>query len=245
MLRRIDAWVVTAAKNRKVFEVYGEPARCVSIRNGVDAGQPGEPLSRSALGLRKKSTVLLLASRAIPAKGWFHAVEMTQRLNEAGHATDLMLIGDGPAADEIAARRPPNVHLYGHVANLASYIAAADIGLLPSYFIGESMPLVLLDMMAQGKPVIATNVGEIPDMIGLGPDAGGFVVPLLDGEPDVASFVKAIQALKPAKTRAAMGERARARYERDYRIDAMVDTYRDLYLDLFRSRYPALRHRAA
>jgi glycosyltransferase involved in cell wall biosynthesis len=45
------------------------------------------------------------------------------------------------------------------------YIALADICLLPSTFIGESMPLVLIEYLAQSKVVITTDVGSIPRML--------------------------------------------------------------------------------
>src|SRR5690606_23755197 len=108
-------------------QIYGHPRSEVRIQNGVD-DEPGRPLTRKELRLRQNATVLCLATRAIPEKGWFEAVEIVERLNRSGERVDLMLIGDGPAADTIRSRRPEHVRLYGQVANLQDYIAAADIG---------------------------------------------------------------------------------------------------------------------
>lgn len=235
MLGRVDAWVTTARKNRRVFERYGQAAREEAIRNGVEI-ETGAPLSRRQLGLKPGSNVLCLASRAIPEKGWFAAVEMVERLNAAGRETELMLIGEGPAADAIAAQSPPHVRLYGQVDNLQDYIAAADIGILPTSFVGESMPLVLLEFMAHGKPVIATDMGEIPEMLGEGDAAGGVVVPLKGGKVDVDGFVAAVTRLWDASTRAALGQRAKRRFDEHYTIEEMVEEYSALYATFPRDR---------
>ncbi|MDP3898892.1 MAG: glycosyltransferase family 4 protein, partial [Mesorhizobium sp.] len=187
------------------------------------------PLTRAELGLRENAKVICLASRAIEQKGWREAVEMTRRMNAAGHATDLMLIGEGPEADALGGRAPPFVHLYGQVANLQDYIAAADIGILPTRFVGESMPLVLIEMMAKGTPVVATDVGAIPVMIGTDADAAGIVVPLVEGKADVAGFVDALSRLLDKDRRIAFGKAARKRFEERYSIDTMIDVYGDAY----------------
>lgn len=235
MLARVDRYVHTADKNMRVFEVYGEPKGSVRIVNGVEV-EPGHAKSRDELGLRNDAVVLCLASRAIAEKGWFEAVELTDALNAAGCKVDLMLIGEGPAADTVRKQAPRNVHLYGQVSNLQDYIAAADIGLLPSTFIGESMPLVLLEMMAVGKPVIATDVGEIGAIVGGGAQAGGIVVPLRYGKVDVAGFAAAIRSLLDKKRRARMGARARKRFEAQFTTDQMVQNYENLYRTVIAER---------
>ncbi|APH72584.1 glycosyltransferase [Aquibium oceanicum] len=228
LLERVDTWIPTARKNRRVFDVYGMPERELTIANGV-AIKPSRLLSRRSLGLRDDAIVLCLATRAIPEKGWFAALEMVERLNLAGDKVDLMLIGEGPAADEIARKVPEHVHLYGQVANLQDYIAVADIGILPSFFVGESMPLVLLEMIAQSRPVIATDVGEIPAMLGTGSDSGGIIVPLKGGKVDVDGFVAAIRSLMDPKSRRGAGERAKARFDAEYTMDGMIEAYSDVY----------------
>jgi glycosyltransferase involved in cell wall biosynthesis len=230
MLGRVQAWVPTAEKNKRVFKRHGEPARQTRIVNGIEV-KPAAPLSRDKLGLREDALVLCLATRAIEEKGWFAAVEMVKRLNADGLAVDLMLIGEGPAADAVAAEAPPYVRLYGQVANLQDYIVTADVGLLPSFFAGESMPLVLLEMMAQGLPVIATDVGDIPVILGEGPQAGGAIVPLKGKTVDVDGFVAEIRKLATPAARQAAGARAKTCFEKTYTMDGMVGAYRSLYRD--------------
>jgi glycosyltransferase involved in cell wall biosynthesis len=231
LLERVNAWVPTAEKNHRVFQIHGKPRRAQQILNGVGIELPKQ-LTRSRLGLRQDSTILCLATRAIEEKGWLEAVHVTEQLNRSGAHVDLMLIGEGPAAEKVRRLSPKNVHLFGHVENLHDYLAAVDIGLLPSFFGGESMPLILLEMMAMGKPVVATDVGEIANMIGHGDEAGGIVVPLAQGRPDVEGFVRAIRLLLDRDLRKALGCNALRRVQAEYTIEGMVASYRELYRDL-------------
>lgn len=232
MIARVDTFVPVAAKNRSMFAAFGTPQLERTIDNGVDA-RPGRPIPRARLGLRDESLILILASRAIPDKGWAAAVDLTARLNAEGLATDLILVGEGPEADALAARRPAHVQFVGHVSNVPDYLATADIGLVPSSFVGESLPLVMLELMAQGRPVVATDLGEIPRVLGSGvADAAGIVVPLVRGRVDLDGFAAAIRRLADPEIRHRMGATARARFEAGFTVDQMAQAYNRLYREM-------------
>lgn len=229
MLARVDTWVPTAGKNRELFARHGKPLREASVANGVEGGA-GVAIPREVLGLRPDALVLVLASRAIPEKGWQAAVDAVRNLNADGIAVDLLLIGAGAERDRLLREAPAHVVLIDQVENLRDYLATADIGLVPSTFKGESMPLVLLEMMAQGLPVVATDVGAIPQILadaGQGP--AGVVVPLKDGRVDLPGIAQAIAALADPHARATMGAAARATFEADYTLERMVEGYVALY----------------
>ncbi|CTQ32730.1 glycosyltransferase [Jannaschia rubra] len=232
MKARANAWVHTAAKNLAVFDRHGRPETLLRIPNGMAEDVAAPPLDRATLGLRPDAVVLCLASRALPSKGWAEAVDLTEAMNAEGHAVDLMLIGEGAMAAEVEARAADHVHLMGQVANLQDYLAVADIGLLPSYFVGESLPLVLLEMMAKSLPVVASTIGEIPAIVGTGPEAGGLLVPLTDSGIDTGALLSATRRLLDPDLRTTMGARARARFEEDFTLAKMVDRYAALYDDL-------------
>jgi len=249
MLQRADVWVHTAAKNLRLFSAHGRPAATVRIDNGVeiedrprDAGRG--PLCRSEVGLSASALVVCLASRAIAEKGWAEAVDAVSRLRTAGRDVELLLIGEGPAADAVRRNRPVGVIQVDHVSNLQDYLSLADVILLPSYFVGESLPLVLLEAMALGKPVIATPVGEIPALVGPASESAGVLVPLVDGRPDAAAIAAAIDSLAGVATRQAMGQAARRRFDHRYTLDAMVDRYAALYRSCLDARRPATRSAA-
>jgi glycosyltransferase involved in cell wall biosynthesis len=57
------------------------------------------------------------------------------------------------------------VHFLGFRPNIRDYFAISDIGFLPSRFRGESFPLVLIDCLLAGRPILASNIGEIRYML--------------------------------------------------------------------------------
>nr|WP_169618092.1 glycosyltransferase [Ruegeria sp. PR1b] len=250
MLARVNAWVYLAEKNIAVFDVFSQPERLLRIPNGMAADAVSASLSRAELGLREEAVVLCLAARAIASKGWAEAVDVVTQLNAEGAAVDLILCGEGPAAEEIRRRAPDHVVLTGQVSNVQDYFALADIGILPSYFQGESLPLALLEMMAQGLPLIASDVGEIAQVLGVEEGAeqaavagvkegkAGLLVPV-NRDPDsgamaldTEAFLAASRRLLDADLRARLARGARARFEAEFRLDQMVDRYAALYEDL-------------
>ena len=222
-------WVYTAEKNLAVFDTYDRPATLSRIPNGMTKEPIQTQYTRQDLGLRDDALVLCLASRAIDSKGWNEAVRLTKRLNDAGHVTDLMLIGEGPAADHIGAMAPDNVHLYGQVSNLQDYLRLADIGLLPSYFVGESLPLILLEMMAQSLPIVASEIGEIPWMLGAGETAAGLLIPLTKAGIDENALYDTIVQLTDPQLRNKIGVVSQEKFENNFTLEAMVDRYLETY----------------
>jgi glycosyltransferase involved in cell wall biosynthesis len=228
MLRVVDHWVYTADKNLKAFEAYGHPPSLSKITNGF-APKPPKPLSRDALGLRPDALVVCLASRAIESKGWRQAVAAVTQLNAEGLKVDLMLFGEGPEADRLSGETAAYVKLMGQVSNLEDYIAVADVGLLPSYFIGESMPLVLIEYMAQGKPVVATAVGEIASMM-VGPEGpAGVLLDLEFGTAPVRGIKSALTMLSNEPERWRLGAVAESQFQRLFSMDRMLSAYEALY----------------
>lgn len=186
--RNCDCFVWTAPKNRTVFERgILTPRRSMHIVNGFEPVEPSGA-SRSALSLPEDALIFTLASRAIESKGWLRALEAFHDVRQrVGGARDvrLQLIGDGPVADQLFSGPPiEGVHLVRHTARLADYIAASDVCLLPSWFSGESLPLVLIEFLAQGKPAIVSDIGNCAWAVDEGSRRGaaGVVLERVDGE---------------------------------------------------------------
>jgi glycosyltransferase involved in cell wall biosynthesis len=104
-------------------------------------------------------------------------------------------------------------------------MAAAHCLVLPSY--GEGLPMAILEAMGQGRPVIATRVGAIPELVRDGQE--GFLI-----EPgDVPALVEClVRVASDSDLVRRLGASARQRVEREYAIDVMVDRVADTYANL-------------
>jgi glycosyltransferase involved in cell wall biosynthesis len=165
--KRIDSYIYIAEKNLTPFP----PAfRCsnefVKIANAIPKSQ-SNPVPRYQLGVTPDDFVLCLVSRAIPEKGWEEAINAVIFANaNSTRSIHLLLIGNGPEFDRLR----PNIklhyiHFLGSRPHIVDYFATSDIGLLPSRFRGESFPLALIECLGAGKPILASNIGEIEQML--------------------------------------------------------------------------------
>ncbi|HWA97888.1 MAG TPA: glycosyltransferase, partial [Pirellulales bacterium] len=91
------------------------------------------------------------------------------------------------------------------------WIAAIDVGVLPTYYVGETLPNFVMECQAQGKPVIATDVAGIREMLTVDGALCGELIPLAnDGRADVASLAQAMNSyLHDSARRMADGELAK------------------------------------
>jgi glycosyltransferase involved in cell wall biosynthesis len=150
-------------------------------------------------------------------------------LVKEGNNAQLLLIGEGPTADAIRALSPKNVYLVGQVSNLHDYLSICDIGILPSYFPGESFPLILLDMMCNSLPIIASDIGDIPWIVGFDNDAAGITISMTESGIDENELYLASLKLSNPVVRSKFSANSRKRFEENFSIDIMVDRYLSLY----------------
>jgi glycosyltransferase involved in cell wall biosynthesis len=229
MLLEVDVWVYTAEKNKKVFDYFQKPDKLMKVLNGYERKIP-KKINKELLGIGENSFVLCLASRAISTKGWYIAVEVVERLNEKGYNVDLLLIGEGEAADEIAKTNKKDfIHLIGQVSNLEDYIAISDVGILPTFFVGESMPLVLIEFMAQGKPIISTDIGEIVDMTSDSEGSAAIILEIKNGSVNVDEFVDAVQRIyNDKKLIKELSVNSKRNFQR-FEMSQMIEAYKKIY----------------
>lgn len=163
----VDKWVYIVEKNIKFFveESFYDENRFIKIYNAVDQGR-FEKLSRSFCGIPENAFVFCLVSRAIPEKGWREAIEaVTLARSLCMEDIHLLLVGNGPMYDKLKDDSESFVHFAGFQPQAKTFFAMSDVALLPSTFKGESVPLSILEAYSVGKPVLATNLGEIPYML--------------------------------------------------------------------------------
>lgn len=181
--RCTQLWTYVADKNVDPFLERGlySGDRFIKIPNGLPTGQP-EGVRRDSLGIPSDGFLLCLVSRAIPEKGWWDAIEIVRRARmRSNREIHLLLVGDGPVHTELVkVGTEPFVHLIGFSDQPIAYLAASDMGFLPSTYHGESMPNVIIESLLAGKPVIASDLGEVRNMLGVGDALAGGVIPVDD-----------------------------------------------------------------
>lgn len=173
-----------------LIDLGASPDRAVLVQNGVDRGlfRPGDRLAaRRELDLPERARLIAFVGRLDPLKGVHELLASFEQLvataDGAAPPAHLVFVGDGPArrALEQAAARlqvAGRVRIAGArpLAEVARYVTACDVLALPSY--AEGTPNVVLEALAAARPVVATAVGGIPDVIT--PHRTGLLVPPRD-----------------------------------------------------------------
>jgi len=162
-----DRFVYYAEKHLSPFsESFRYDKGFVKIDNAI-APTKINPVPRKELGIGRDDFVLCLVARAIPEKGWEEGINAVAWARQnSTRPIHLLLVGNGPELDRL--QRGVNldfVHFLGFRANVKDYFAACDIGFLPSRFLGESAPFVLIECLQAGRPMLASNIGEIGRML--------------------------------------------------------------------------------
>jgi glycosyltransferase involved in cell wall biosynthesis len=113
---------------------------------------------------------------------------------------------------------------------IASVMARLSLLVLSSHF--EGFPNVVLEAMASRLPVVATRVGDVPNMIE--DRVSGFIVPPGDAAALAAAMLRAYRLSEAERT--ALGAAARSRVDRCFRMDAIAQRYLELYSELAGAR---------
>lgn len=165
--RSCSYFIYTAEKNLECLKKYGyyDKVKLAKIMNGLPE-QKINCLNREDFKIPQNAFVLCLVSRAIPEKGWEEAVNAVLAANqESAREIHLILIGDGESKQKLSSINSKFIHFMGAQNNIRDYFSISDVGFLPSRFLGESVPLVVIDSLMCNKPVIATDLGEIKNQL--------------------------------------------------------------------------------
>lgn len=146
---------------------------------------------REELGISERITVGCIG-RLVPAKGLTYLMSALRQIHEVHNGIALVIVGDGPEKanlEAIAKDLEIKTIFTGWQTNTRPYYKLMDIFVLPSLY--EGLPNVVLEAMAMGKPVIATDVGGNPDLIVNG--RNGFLVPVRDSGHIAAALKKLVE----------------------------------------------------
>jgi glycosyltransferase involved in cell wall biosynthesis len=228
-----DAHVVPSGTLASAMEkMLGRRYRIMEIiPNGIDpAWLEKGPTPRTAALRGGAKHVIGTVGRLVPQKSTRTLLQATPRLLAAEPSTRIIVVGDGPLMPELKAQAGElgigqSVSFLGYSGDLVSIYSALDVFVLPSRY--EGFPIALLEAMAMGIPVVATNILGNTDAV---EDArNGLLVPY-DSPQELASAI--LQLLSDDRLRNALRENARNRVRECYTREKFVARVESLYARL-------------
>jgi glycosyltransferase involved in cell wall biosynthesis len=213
--------------------VEGAPAGKVAcIHYGLD---PARFLARAEAGrLRREmgwgeaAPVVLFVGRLTAQKGVETLAAAWEEVVARCPAARLVVAGDGglrPRLEAMQARPAANLHLLGWRSDVASLMLDADVVVVPSLW--EGFGLVTLEAMAARKPVVASRVSSLPEIVVDGET--GLLVPPADSN----SLAEAMLRLLGDRDEAQMfGSAGRRRLESQFTVERMAKRHAEVYLAL-------------
>jgi glycosyltransferase involved in cell wall biosynthesis len=257
--RRADAFVaVSRADRRRMVELEHIPeSKTRFIPNGIPDPPPRDRSRdvRAELGIAPDAPVVGIVAVARPEKALDLLIRAAARLRREFPGLRVLMIGvmaDPDRAVEVARRGAEQIEIHvqrrlhdltaelglsgaveflGNRRDVPDLLEAVDVAVLCSE--REGSPLSLLEYMEAGKPVVATRVGGVPDMIEDG--VSGLLVEPRD--PDHLAAAIATLLRDPDRA-AAMGRAAQERRRQEFSIEAMVGRVEALYEELWASKSP-------
>jgi glycosyltransferase involved in cell wall biosynthesis len=222
----LDVRVAVSDLVRRRLLAAGTPEERIRLlRSGVDLNrfQPA-PLHSGSVQL------ILFAGRLDPVKRPQLLVDIAAELAALRKNRDFRFViaGDGPDKEPLCRRirraaLEPVFDVRGQVDDLAPMYAACDVVILPSR--SEGVPLVILEALASARPVVASNVGGVPEVL----DATCGV--LIDPAPgEAAAFARALHnLLNTPELRAQMGAEGRRKIEANHDLARVRAAYASLF----------------
>ncbi len=206
-------------------------SRTAVIHNGAvatPAAAHNKASARTELGWQQDAKVILMAAVLRPGKGHVAMLNAMRLICQRYPGAKLMLAGEGPMRRQLEDEAVPlgaSVYFLGERTDVGRLMTACDIVVLPSE--SEALPMVLLEAATAGRPVVASRVGGVPEIVDDG--VTGCLVP----PRDVQSLASAILRLfADEELLQTLGRNARTRAEREFSIERQAERTLALYREV-------------
>ena len=222
-LHEVDRLLAVSQAQAGTYNRIGVPSELITtVPNGVGARTPGlgRRAARELLGLAPDQPVVMTVGRLTVMKGHRHLVDAVPELATRFPGLAVLILGQGHLHARLTAQAEAlgvggAVRLLGHRSDARALLDAADVFVLPSRH--EGMPLVALEAMEAGLPVVATRVIGSEEVVADGET--GLLVP----PEDPAALSAALAALlADPGLRARMGQAGRRRYRAHFTRERMA-----------------------
>jgi glycosyltransferase involved in cell wall biosynthesis len=216
------------------------PDQVVTLYNGIDlsAFTPGLETSRQAtrqaLGIAPDAPLLITVAVLRPAKGIQYLLEAMPSILEAMPETRYLVVGSGDDEDRLKGLvmrygLADRVVFTGARRDVPVLLSASDLFVLPT--LDEALPTVLAEAMAAQKPIVASGVGGVPEMVEHG--RNGLLVPPADPSSLAHACLRVLQNPDQAGAMACAG---RQTVEQRFNIQRQVRRLADLYEQVLAER---------
>ncbi|MDA1267651.1 MAG: glycosyltransferase family 4 protein [Bacteroidetes bacterium] len=208
------------------WQAHVKKAQLQVIHNGLpyDSFTQAQPHIKQELGLPENALLVGMVGRINPGKGQFFFLEAAEKLAASFPDVHFVLVGDPfasyePLLEQLKASiqdlgLSDRVSYLGFREDIPEIMASLSVFVLPS-ILPDSFPTVVLEAMASGTPVVATESGGTSEMIEEG--VTGFLVPI--GEVD--TLVKTLEKLLSSRSlRKKMGEAGQIRVHKEFSLEA-------------------------
>jgi glycosyltransferase involved in cell wall biosynthesis len=216
------------------------PDKVTTVHYGLPPANPEATLTpnglRSSLNVGLDTPLVGVVARLVEQKGLAYLLDAFRHVVSELPAAQLVVVGDGPLRSQLKARAAAlgiaeNVLFTGWRDDAQRIIAAVDMLAMPSLW--EGFGLVALEAMAHAKPIVATRVSTLPEVILDGPDGTGWLVPPRD--PDALADAL-LHALRQPEIASAQGQRGYERLTEHFSPERMADQTLDIYERLLARR---------
>ena len=246
LYQRVDAVIgiskLITENVKKTHPIAGE--RVVCIPNGVDRRVFNPKLGerfriRKSLGIPEDAVIIGITGRLCWWKGYREFLDLADSLLRQRTDVWFLAVGGSTKGEEEEAK---DIHDYarsfdsgsrvlftGFQENVASYLSAMDMFVYPAY--AEAFGLVIIEAMAMGLPVVATNCDGIPEIV-VHEETG-----LLVQARSSHAIIEAVKhLLKHPDLMKAYGRNGNRRVQEQFDFEKMVSRTEAVYLDLIRKR---------
>jgi glycosyltransferase involved in cell wall biosynthesis len=230
---------VSTSLRRQVMSAGLPKERVVTIHNAIAPesleveGYADDLRVREGLGIEPEEQVVSIVGRLSPEKGHIYLFQAIKKILAALPKTRLLVIGDGPLREKleilsVSLGLGSAVSFLGFRQDVVALMKISDMMVLPS--LREGLPNVILEALALAKPVVATQVGGIPEIIRDGET--GLLVPPKDPERLAEALLHLLRNPEKGKE---FGERGKAIVTQEFNVETMVHKIAEVYREVLSS----------
>jgi glycosyltransferase involved in cell wall biosynthesis len=216
-----DGIITNSQAIKDIYLSYGwfDESFIKVIYNGVEI--KSKPVSNTSTHTIPGKHLILAAGRLTTQKGFFYLIKAMVFLKRIRNDFHLLIAGDGDQYQQLAVQiRATDVSdavtLIGHIEDITPYLRECDLVVLSSLY--EGMPNIVLEAMAAGKAVVATDVHGVREVVQH--EKTGLLVPPKNSD----ALMKAIHhLLDNPQEREMYGKAGKKRVKENFSMNAMID----------------------